>query len=130
MALNDPVYSNLMHNRSFMSELYNFEVVTEFMYLGSLVKCNINLEEEIKRRIIIGNRCYYGNLKLIKSQLLKRRTKCRLYKTSILPTVLYGFESWTLSKAHEALLGGFEGKILSRIYGAVQIDGLWRRRYH
>jgi hypothetical protein len=63
-------------------------------------------------------------LKLMKSQLLKRKTKCQLYKTIILPAVLYGSESWTLSKAHEALLGGFERKILRRIYGALQIDGV------
>jgi hypothetical protein len=37
--------------------------------------------------------------------------------------VLYGSESWTLSEAHEALVGGFERKILRRIYGAVQIEG-------
>jgi hypothetical protein len=46
----------------------------------------------------------------------------------MLPTVLSGSESWTLSKAHGALLGDFERKILRRIYGAVQIDGVWRRR--
>jgi hypothetical protein len=51
----------------------------------------------------------------MKSQLLKRKTKCQLYETIILPTVLYGSESWTLIKAHEALLGGFERKILRRI---------------
>jgi hypothetical protein len=73
------------------------------------------LEEEIKNRIIIGNRCYYGMSKLMKSQLLKRKTKCQLYKTIILPAVLYGTESWTLSKAHEALLGGFKRMILRRI---------------
>jgi hypothetical protein len=86
------------------------------------------LEEEIKCRIIIGNRRYYGMLKVMKSKLLKRKTKRRLYKTIILPAVLYGSESWTLSKAHEALLGGSERKILRKIYGRVQIDGVWRRR--
>jgi hypothetical protein len=89
------------------------------------------LEEEIKRRIVVGNRCYYGMLKLMKSQLLKRKTKHQLYKTIILPTVLCGSECRTLSKAHEALLlGGFERKILRRIYGAVQTDEVWRRRYN
>jgi hypothetical protein len=44
--------------------------------------------------------------------------------------VIYGSESWTLSKAHEALLGGSERKILRRIYGAVQIDGFCRRHYN
>jgi hypothetical protein len=88
MALNDPVYSNLIHNLSFMIELYNFEVVTEFIYLGTLKNSKNDLEEEIKSRIIIGNRCYHGMSKLIKSQLLKRKTKCQLYKTIILPAVL------------------------------------------
>jgi hypothetical protein len=56
MALNDPAYSNLVHNRSFMIELYNFEVVTEFINLGTLINWKNDLEEEIKRRIIIGSR--------------------------------------------------------------------------
>jgi hypothetical protein len=98
--------------------------VTEFIYLGTLINCKNDLEEEIKCRIIIGNRCFYGMLKLMKSQLLKRKTKCQLYKTIVLRAVLYGSESWTLSKAYEALLGGFERNILRRIYGAVQIDGV------
>jgi hypothetical protein len=83
------------------------------------------LEDEIKRRNKIGNRCYCGMLKLMKSQLLKRKTKCQLCKTIILQSVLCGPESWALSKTHEALLGGFERKILRRTYGAVQIDGVW-----
>jgi hypothetical protein len=41
-----------------------------------------------------------------------------------------GSEGWILSKAHEELLGCFERKILSRIYGAVQIGGVWRRCYN
>jgi hypothetical protein len=59
-----------------------------------------------------------------------RETKCKLYKTIILPAVLYGSESWTPSKDHEALLRGSERKILRRIYGAVQTGGVWRRHYN
>jgi hypothetical protein len=44
--------------------------------------------------------------------------------------VLYGLEGWTLSKAHEALLGGFERKILPITYRALQIDGVWQRCYN
>jgi hypothetical protein len=132
VALNDPAYLYLTYKRSFFVDSYNFEVATEFIYLGTLINSKIYLEEEIKSRItrIIGNRCYYGMLKLMKSQLLMRDTECQLYKTIILPTGNYGSESWTLSKAHEALLGGFERKTLRRIYGAVQIDRFWRRRYN
>jgi hypothetical protein len=100
--------------------------VTEF---GSLINCKNNLEEVIRRNII-GNRRHYGMSKLMKSQLLKRKTKCQLYKTLTLPTVLYVSESSALSKAHEALLGGFERRTLRRIYGAVQTDGVRERRYN
>jgi hypothetical protein len=39
-------------------------------------------------------------------------------------------ESWTLSKAHEALLGGFERTILKRMKGTIQTDGVWQTRYN
>jgi hypothetical protein len=107
-----------------MIELYNFEVVTEFIYLRTLINCKNDLEEEIKRGIIIGNRCYNSMSELLKSQLLKRKTKCQLYKT----VNTSNSTLWTLSKAHEAQLGGFVRKILRRICGAVQINGVWRRR--
>jgi hypothetical protein len=76
MVQNNPAYSNLMHNQSFIIESYNFEIVTEFIYLESLINCKNDLGEEIKCRIIIGSRCYYGRFKLMKSQSLKRKTKC------------------------------------------------------
>jgi hypothetical protein len=44
--------------------------------------------------------------------------------------VLNGSESWTLSKAQEAPLGGFERKILMTHCGAQQIDGVCRTRYN
>jgi hypothetical protein len=63
----------------------------------------------------------------MKSQIQKK--KSQLYKTVILPAVLCGSESWTLSKADEAVLEGFERRILKRIYGAVQIDEVIIRNY-
>jgi hypothetical protein len=47
MALNDLAYSNLTHNRSFVVDSYNFEVVTEFIYVGTIIDCKNDLEEEI-----------------------------------------------------------------------------------
>jgi hypothetical protein len=84
--------------------------------------------EEIKRRIIIGKYMLLRHAETEDISITKEKTKCQLYKTIILSTVLCGSESWALSKAHEALLGGYK-RILRKIYGAVQIDGVWRRRY-
>jgi hypothetical protein len=58
IALNYAACTNLMHNQSFITDSYNSEVVMECIYLGSLINCKNDLEEEIKSRIIIGNRCY------------------------------------------------------------------------
>jgi hypothetical protein len=35
MAPNGPAYSNVMHNRNFMIELYNFDVMMEFISLAT-----------------------------------------------------------------------------------------------
>ena len=40
-----------------------------------------------------------------------------IYKTLIKPVLMYGVETWVLSKADELYLGVFERKILRRIYG-------------
>ena len=32
---------------------------------------------------------------------LKKSTKMRVYNAMVLPTMLYGFETWTLQKRHE-----------------------------
>ena len=64
------------------------------------------------------------------NKALSRTTKLTLYKTLIVPVLLYGAEAWTLSKADEAALGCFERKILRVIFGPVCIDGEWRRRFN
>jgi hypothetical protein len=41
----------------------------------------------------------------------------RIYKTIILPAVLYGCEIWSLTLREEHRLRVFENKVLRRIYG-------------
>jgi hypothetical protein len=53
---------------------YNFEGVKEFVYLGSSLNNSHNMSEEIKRRIIAGNRVYFANIELLKSKLLTKIT--------------------------------------------------------
>jgi hypothetical protein len=69
------------------------------------------IHEEIKRRLNSGNSCYHS---VQCSRLLSKNIKMRIYKTIILPVVLYGCEtlSFTLKKEHRmrALKGIFESK--------------------
>lgn len=109
---------------------HNFEGVREFEYLGATITVDNNNSAEIRRRIMLANRCYFGLSKYLRNRNLSRITKIRLYRTLIIPVLMYGSETWTLTKRDESLLMIFERKILRKIYGAIQEDGMWRRRYN
>jgi len=51
---------------------------------------------EIAGRITKGKKACYANSKLIKSKLLKKNTKMKIYETMIRPGVTYALETWTL----------------------------------
>ncbi|XP_055904553.1 uncharacterized protein LOC129940287 [Eupeodes corollae] len=109
----------------------NFEVVKEFTYIGTNFNPTNDTLVEIRRRITLTNRCCFGLAKQLGSELLTRKTKCLLYKTVILPALLYGgAECWTISKKRELILGTFERKILRRIFAPVCDDVECRRRYN
>ena len=83
---------------------------------------------EIAERVANGNKIYYANSKLIKSKLLKKDTKMKIYKRMIRPVVTYAPETWTLTAKDENNLRIFERQILRRIFGPVNIDIIWRIR--
>ncbi|KAJ4428078.1 hypothetical protein ANN_24092 [Periplaneta americana] len=92
---------NIVRNGNIKIGDLSFEGVEKFKYLGATVT-NINdTREEIKRRINMGNACYYSVEKLLSSSLLSKNLKVRIYKTVILPVVLYGCETWTLTLREE-----------------------------
>ena len=105
-----------------------FEVVEEFVYLGSLVTSDNNCSREIRRRIITGSRAYYGLHKTLRSGHLSRRTKCTMYETLIRPVVLYGHETWTMLEEDLQALEVFERRVLRTIFGGVRENTVWRRR--
>ena len=54
-----------------------------------------------------------------KAKIINRQYTVVIYKTLIKPVLMYGAETWVLSKADELRLGVFERKILIRIYGPI-----------
>jgi hypothetical protein len=55
-------------------------------------------------------------------------SKIRIYKTIILPVILYGCETWSLTLREEHRLGMFENKVLRRIFGPKRGEMMGGRR--
>jgi hypothetical protein len=58
--------------------------------------------------------------------------KMKIQRTIILPVVLYGFESWSLTLRKECRLRVFENRVLRRIFGPKRDEetGEWRRLHN
>jgi hypothetical protein len=57
------------------------------------VKGNNTLEEELRERIVNGNKAFCANTALFKSKLLSRKSKLKLYWSVIRPVVVYSCET-------------------------------------
>jgi hypothetical protein len=88
--------------------------------------------EEIKSRLKSGSACCHLVQNLLSSSLLSRNVKIKMYRTIILPVVLYGCETWSLTLREECRLRVFENKVLRRIFGPKREDvtGEWRRLHN
>jgi hypothetical protein len=89
----------------------HFEVVKEFVNLGSLMAPTNDVSLEIQRRIQTANRCFFGLRIHLQSSHLSRQTKFTIHKTLIRPVLLYGSETWVLTKREENQLHVFERKV-------------------
>jgi hypothetical protein len=87
------------HNKKIANTF--FENVAKFKYLGATVTNQNLIQEEIKRRLNSGNDCYHPVQNLLSSRLLSKNVKIRMYKTVILPVVLYWCETWSLTLREE-----------------------------
>jgi hypothetical protein len=99
-----------------------------FKYLGTTLKKRNSIHEEINSRLKSGNACYHSVQNLLPSRLLSKNTKTGVYRTIILPVVLYGRETWS----EEQRLRVFENRVLRRIFGPKRDEatGEWRRPHN
>ena len=68
----------------------------------------------------------------LSSTLLSKNLKIKIYRTKILPVVLYGCETWSLTLREERRLRVFENMVLRRIFGPKrhEVTGEWRKLYN
>jgi hypothetical protein len=64
--------------------------------------------------------------------LLSRNVKVKIYKTIILPVVLYGCKTWSLTISEEHRRRVFENRVLRRMFGPKrdEVTGEWRKLHN
>ena len=89
-------------------------------------------QDEIESRLKSGNACYPSIQDLLSSSLLPKNLKIKIYRTIILPVVLYGCETWSLTLREERRLRMFENRVLSRIFVPKrdEVKGEWGKLHN
>jgi hypothetical protein len=69
---------------------------------------------------------------LLSSRLLSKNLKIRIYRTIILPVVLYGCEAWSLTLREKRRLKVFENRVLRRMFGPKrdEVTEEWRKLHN
>ena len=99
------------------------EPVNEFIYLGSLIKDTGSIEKEIERRLRLGQYRFNELKKPIFDQAdINISTKTNIYKAIVLPTILYGAETWTCNDKDYARLNAVNNKMLRYLVGRRRDD--------
>jgi hypothetical protein len=100
-------------------------------YLTAATNPNL-IQKEISRRSNSGKACSQSVHNILSSRLLSEKVKIRIYKTIMLPVVLYGCGTWSLTLREEHRLRVFENRVLRRIFGPkrYEVTGGWRKLHN
>jgi len=98
------------------------ERVEEFKYLGTTLTNENYIQEEIKSRLKLRNACYYSLQNLLSSSLLSKTLNIKIYRSIILPVVLYWCETWSLTLREVRRLRVFKNRVLRRVFGPKRDD--------
>nr|VZI47455.1 unnamed protein product [Spirometra erinaceieuropaei] len=92
------------------------QVVENFPYLGSTLSRNTKIDDEVANRISKASQAF-GRLQstVWNCHGLQLSTKMKMYKDTILPTILYGAETWTVYAKQARRLNHFHLSCLRRI---------------
>ena len=84
------------------------EAVADFIFGGSNITADGDCSHEIKRCLLPGRKVMTNLDSILKSRDITLPTKVRLAKAMVSPTVMYGYESWTIKKAECRRIDAFE----------------------
>jgi len=103
--------------------------VEQLKYLETTLTNQNSIQEEILSRLNSENACNHSVQNLVSSSLLSKNLKIKIYRTIILPVILYGCDTWSLTLRDERGLIMFENRVLRKIFGHKrgEVTGEWRK---
>jgi len=106
--------------------------VEEFKYYGITLTYQNSIQEESKSRLKSGNACYHSVESLLSSSLLSKNLKILIHRNIILPVVLYGCATWSLTLREEWRLQVFENRMLRKVFGPKrdEVSGEWTQLHN
>ena len=84
------------------------ETVADFIFWGSKITADGDYTHEIKRHLFLGRKATTNLDSILKSRDITLPTNVCLVKAMVFPVVMYGCESWTITKAECQRIDAFE----------------------
>ena len=84
------------------------EIVTDFIFLGSVIIADGYCSHEIKRHLLLGRKAMTNLDSILKSRDITLSTKVHIVKAMVFPVIMYGCESWTIKKSECRRIDAFE----------------------
>ncbi|CAK1597415.1 unnamed protein product [Parnassius mnemosyne] len=93
------------------------EQVDEFVYLGCVFSRDGRYDKDIERRVNAGNRVNGALHSIVKSQNVSKKARMAIHNAVLVPTLMYGSESWVWQKKHESRINAVEMRSLRSMLG-------------
>ena len=106
--------------------------VEDFMYIGSKISRDSGSDRGIQVRIRKARTVFTILAPVWRSKVISRKTKLRIFNTNIKSVLLYGSETWKVTKATSNKLQSFVNRCLRSIMGihwpeVIRNEELWTR---
>ncbi|XP_068082743.1 LINE-1 retrotransposable element ORF2 protein [Anabrus simplex] len=99
------------------------EQVTKFKYLGSIISSDGKMEEEITERIGTAGRLFNAiRTNFLNKKEISKGTKLAVYKSTFIPTLTYGCESWVLTERTKSRIQATEMRYLRKVEDKTRRD--------
>ena len=113
---------------------HTLERVEQFQYLGSLITKQGGTEEDVEQRIRKAKGVFAQLRSIWLSQELRRKTKMRIFESNVKSVLLYGCQTWKITKNITRKLQNFVNNCLRKIYKIywpekIRNEDLWGKKW-